>query len=264
MNDTSLRQILDVYVRSWGPIDWSSLRNHEPIPSEAKFAPVILALALVEGDFEIIRRKLAATHTDRDEILQEFITIWVAEEGEHSRALKRMAQLFGATEMACDRHRTLRDWRAFVAWPILHLGRLVPGLSAAYCTLGAIQECIAITTYCYLADVIQDLECKQILKQIAVQEARHMRFYRNAAKILLSNSRIWQISTAILIRQLWRPPGMDLLGPRSFTKIFAPLLSDLRYTDALKAVDRVISDLPGLNNVKVMTKFLREVALVPA
>jgi len=184
MNTTPLRELLDVYVRSWGPIDWSSLRNRTTLPRNPEFGRVLLALALIEGDSQVMRRKLSATHADRSAVLLEFIAIWLAEEGEHSRALKHMARLFGTTSLDCDRRRLTRDLRACITWPVLHAARLIPGLSATYCALGAMQESIALTTYHHLAALVDDEGCKEVLKRIAVQEAGHMRFYRHAAVVI--------------------------------------------------------------------------------
>jgi hypothetical protein len=262
MLDSSLRELLDLYVESWGPVDWSSLKNRTPLLPSPDIGRVILALALIEGDSQVMRRKLATTRADRNDVLLEFIAIWLAEEGEHSRALKHLARLFGTTSIDCDYRRPLRDLRAFVTWPVLHAARFLPGLTATYCTLGAIQESIALTTYNHVAALVDDVDCKEVLRRIAVQEAGHMRFYRHAARLLLSESRIAQLATSALIKQLWRPPGMDLLGPKVFSEIFAPLLSTRRYTDALASLDRTISQLPGLGNVKIISNYLQSTRFV--
>jgi len=203
-----------------------------------------------------MRQKLSITRADRNEELMEFIAIWLAEEGEHSRALRHMAKLLGTTSIACDRRRPLRDVRALVTFPFLHAGRFIPGLSATYCALGAIQEYIALSTYNHLAAHVHNSDCEQVLRRIAVQEAGHMRFYRNAAKIFLSESRTAQVSTSLLLRRLWRPPGMDLLGPEVFEKIFAPLLSDRQYRETLAFADHIIAGLPGMSDVRIMAKYL--------
>jgi rubrerythrin len=256
MINESLRPFLNEYVRFWGPIDWSALRNRDPLPQNPAMGRMLLALAQIEGDSQVIRRKLATTHADRNDALLEFIAIWLAEEGEHSRALRHMASLLGTTSVDYDRRCAWRDIRAFVTWPTLYAARLIPGLSATYCAVGAIQEHIALTTYNHLAAMIDDSECQNVLKRLARQECRHMRFYRHAAEIFLAESRCAQLYTSALIKRLWRPAGKDFLGSRVFEDIFAPLLSQRKYTDALASVDGVISRLPGLGDVRVMSRWL--------
>lgn len=256
MINESLRPFLDQFVRSWGPVDWSALRNHNPLPQNPALGRMILALALIEGDSQVIRRKLATTQADRNDVLLEFIAIWLAEEGEHSRALRHMASLLGTTTVDFDSRCVWRDLRAFVTQPALYAARLIPGLSATYCAVGTIQEHIALTTYNHLGTMIEDSECRTVFKRLAIQECRHMRFYRHAAEIFLADSRSAQVSTAVLIKQLWRPAGMDFLGSRVFEDTFAPLLSQRNYTNALASVDDVISRLPGLGNVRVMSRWL--------
>ena len=84
-----------------------------------------------------------------------------------------------------------------------------------------------------------------------------MRFYHHAAEIFLHGSPTAQRSTSMLIRRLWRPPGMDLLGPKSYADFFRPLLSAEKYVESLLAVDRIVSRLPGLGEISVMADYLR-------
>jgi len=147
----------------------------------------------------------------------------LAEEGEHSRALRHLARSYGTSDLDIDARRWSRDVRAFFTWPSLYIGRSIPGLQAAYCTLGAMQELVALATYNHLAHLCADSSAASMLRAIAKQESRHMRFYRKAAEILLSASQAAQRATRILIGNLWRPPGMDLIGRGCYEDIFGPI-----------------------------------------
>lgn len=256
MINDPLRPFFDQYAKSWGPVDWSALKTRNSMRENPTLGRMMLALALIEGDSKVIRRKLATTHADRNEVLLDFISIWLAEEGEHCRALTHLAKLLGTISIDYDERTIWRDIRAFVTTPALYIARVIPGMSATYCTLGTIQEHIALTTYNYLSTMIDDPDARTVLRRLAKQEVRHMRFYRQAAKLFLYESRSAQRFTKLLIERLWRPAGLDFLGSRVFESVFEPLLSQPKYTAALASVDDIINRLPGLGNLRVMSTWL--------
>ncbi|TCC32462.1 acyl-ACP desaturase [Kribbella sindirgiensis] len=248
--------MLDWYLSSWGPVDWTAVRQVSDLDADPELGRMLLALSMIEADSQVMRRKLAASGADRSPELLEFIAVWLAEEGEHSRALKHMARNYGTTDLAIDERRWSRDIRAFITWPSLYLGRRIPGLKAAYCTLGAMQELVALTTYNHLAQRCDTSPVSSALRAIAKQESRHMRFYRTAAEIFLGASPAAQRTTRVLIGKLWRPPGMDLIGKGWYEEIFGPILRDPQYTSALLRVDRIVSALPGIGSISVMREYL--------
>jgi hypothetical protein len=251
-----LDTLLNWYLRGWGPVDWRDLEEDKSAFSDHRMGYMLLALSEIEADSKTMRKKVAATGGDQVRHLQEFIIVWLAEEGEHGRALARLAARYGVTALpAANWRKVTRDWRSTITWPSLYLSRSIPGMCAVYSTLGAMQELIALTTYNFLAKRL-DEKSATVLRRIARQESRHMKFYRTAASVFLSNSTAAQRATRVLIDQLWRPPGMDLLGAGSFESIFEPLLTDPQYASALTAADRIASSLPGLGSVTVMQRYL--------
>src|ERR1700681_1124338 len=90
-----LRQLVDSYSSTWGPVSWRSLKSSEFRAEDQSTGRMLYALALIEADSLTMRRRLSAIGADRVEELLEFITIWLAEEGEHSRALTQMARMYG-------------------------------------------------------------------------------------------------------------------------------------------------------------------------
>jgi hypothetical protein len=253
--DASLSQILESYLKSWGPVQWRHVEELQLGP-HPELGTMLFGLALIEADSLVIRKKLATSRADRRQALLDFITVWLAEEAEHSRALGSLARSCGITAISYEKRSITRDPRAAIAWPALMAASLLPGLSAAYCTLGTAQELVALTTYNYLAKEIPDQSAAAVLRAIARQEGRHMRFYRRSAEVLLADSPAAQRATSVLLGRLWRPPGMDLLGPRSYHDIFRPILTDPRYCGQLLEVDQVLQRLPGLNGISVMAPFL--------
>jgi hypothetical protein len=65
-----------------------------------------------------------------------------------------------------------------------------------------------------------------------------------------------QRTTRLLIKRLWRPPGMDLLGDGNYEVVFGPILNDPTYATKLLRVDRIVSALPGMDEVSVMANYL--------
>ncbi len=217
---------------------------------------MLYALALIEADSLTMRRRISAIGADRVEELLEFITIWLAEEGEHSRALTQMARMHGFEPTSLATRKTTRDLRTLLTWPMLYVVRELRGICAAYCMLGAMQELIALTTYHHLASECEDPEIRAVLKAIARQESHHMRFYRRAAELFLRDSKAAQRNTRILIKRLWQPPGRDLLGTGNYEVIFGPLLTDSRYATRMLRVDQIVDGLPGLNGIRVAADYL--------
>jgi len=217
---------------------------------------VLYALALIEADSMTMRRRISAIGADRVDELLEFITIWLAEEGEHSRALTQMALMHDFSLSDLSTRKPTRDLRTLLTWPMLYFVRELRGICAAYCTLGAMQELIALSTYHHLASECTSEEIQDVLKAIARQESHHMRFYRNAAELFLRDSPAAQRNTRILVTRLWQPPGLDLLGPGNYEVIFEPLLNDVEYATRMLRVDKLANGLPGLNGVRVAADYL--------
>jgi rubrerythrin len=217
---------------------------------------MLYALGLIESDSVVMRRKLAATRADRSNPIKQFNVLWLAEEAEHGRALEASAEKLGVLASKPYSRPKLRDPRSFTTWPTLYLsGFLIPHLEAAYCTLGSMQEYIALTTYRRIGEKVGDPALDELLKSIARQEARHMRFYREAAKILLEPSAAKWVTTT-LISHLWRPPGVDLLGWDRWLDIFRPLLQDEVYVRQLSTVDDLFGRLTGKDTARPMGRFL--------
>jgi rubrerythrin len=251
-----LRSLVDTYARGWGPVPWRHLEASEFQTNSPDTGRMLYALALIEADSLTMRRRIGAIGADRVDELLEFITIWLAEEGEHARALTQMGLMHGFELSTLATRKTTRDLRTLLTWPMLYAVRELRGICAAYCTLGAMQELIALTTYHHLALSCASDEIRDVLKAIARQESHHMRFYRSAAALFLRDSHVAQRNTRLLINRLWQPPGLDLLGPGNYEVIFGPLLNDVTYATNMLRVDRVVNGLPGLETVRVAADYL--------
>jgi hypothetical protein len=256
MPTAELRTLVDQYAQDWGPVAWKGLKDSDFTVDDRPTGRMLYALALIEADSLTMRQRISTIGADRVQELLEFITIWLAEESEHSRALTYLAGMHGFTpEELATRTRT-RDLRTLLTRPMLYAVRGLRGICAAYCTLGAMQELVALTTYHHLATGSASTEIASVLKAIGRQESHHMRFYRRAAELFLQDTPAAQRNTRFLIQRLWQPPGLDLLGKGNYEDIFEPILTDREYATSLLSVDHVVQNLPGLAGIRVMATYL--------
>lgn len=252
----TITRLLDNYLTRWGPVFWRHLTDLS-VPSDATLGLMFKALSEIESDSVCVRRKLSATGADFTAELREFIIIWLAEEAEHGRAIDTVARKYGVTALPTATKRSNhRSIRTFFTWPALYGARALPGVCAAYTALGAMQELVALKTYEKIAE-LTPAPVSDLLRDIARQEARHMKFYRGCAEVFLGESRKAQITTRRLLSQLWQPPGTDLLGRGTYEEIFAPVLTQVDFRKELLKVDKMLDRLPGLANMSIMERYLR-------
>jgi hypothetical protein len=253
--DSALTELLAQYLTSWGPISWRHELSSARLNENMIIGRAVLSLSAIETDSRVIYRKLHTANLDHRQIIREFNISWLAEEAEHGRALRCLAGRLGVCDIPPDR-RSRASLRSTIAWPSLTMARILgSALEATYLTLGAMQEYVALTTYRKLADLIGDPHAALVLRRIAMQEGRHMHFYRGAALVLLEDP--WHAYVASrLLGRLWRPPGVDLLGLAAWLDAFGPLLTDDDYRAQLLKLDPLVRRMPGFDGVELMKTFL--------
>jgi hypothetical protein len=259
----ALDDVLDQYLIHWGPVSWRQELSVVALPPNVQLGRIVLALSAIETDSRQVYRKLHIANLDRRRAIQEFNISWLAEEVEHGRALRCLAEKLGVTDLPPKRS-SRKSMRAAIAWPALAASRVFGApMEAAYLSMGVIQEHIALTTYRKVAELIGHPQAASVLRAIAAQEGRHMRFYHCAAQIFLDDPKC-AFLVASLFRRFWRPPGVDLLGLRVWLTTFAPLLADDDYRDRLLKVDEIMRTLPGLSGTSYMLPFLTRHGYRPA
>ena len=256
-----LQSLLDNYLRSWCPINWREmLADAQPRP-DAELAKTLLYFSAVEDDAKVIYAKLRTANVARSKPIANFSIAWLAEEVEHGHALAHLARLLGA-DMSPPSRSDRRSIRAALAWPTLAAMRpLAPYLEATYMTMGTAAEHFALTSYREIYRRVEDPSARRMLLAIAAQEGRHMRFYRNAAMILLKSTPAATV-TSSLMRILWRPPGVDPLGIDKWLEIFSPLFSSPDCLKSMLQLDRIVQGLPGQDNLNIMRNFLMRYNIV--
>jgi rubrerythrin len=254
ITDTAgLEAALDSYVRRWAPVQWRGDLESVVVDANPAMGLMLAYLGAIETDSRMIARKVRLARVDADEVLHEFLIVWQAEESEHGRLLAGLAKLYGTQETARRTRLTLAEW------VIARLcGLLVPkSFRALYCTLGSIQEFMALRTYQHVARHCGNATVAGVLRSIAVQESRHMRFYSEGARHYLSGHPMRQRFVRCVLRRFWAPPGQDLLGKDRYAQIFGPLISQWDFYEEARSVETVYTRLPGMRPLGILDRWMR-------
>lgn len=236
--EAELKDHFERFLRGWGPIQWRESVVDVPSVPESSIGGMFWALSNIEDDSLVMRRKLAYGGLDRLQVVKDFNVCWLAEEAEHARALAYMAVRRGWLEKPLNHGIAARDHRSAFGNLALFASRVSKWhLMAAYFVLGTIQEFVALSTYNALGQLAATDDAEgSILRAIAQQEGRHMRFYRSSGQTILKNNPSTRRSVEVLVNRFWRPPGVDLLGEDLWFQCFAPLM---RGDDLLREIERV-------------------------
>jgi hypothetical protein len=253
----TLENNLEDYLRGWGPIQWRDQVQNSSVQFNPDLGGVLNALADIEDDAFYMRVKLRHTGALRADVINHFVAVWLAEESEHSRALAHLADLYGYQRQKREHKLLGRDKRSIAAVVGLSIGGAVysNGMCAAYLTLGAAQEYVALTTYNALAEENNDEVTRDILRQISRQEGRHLRFYRRGAEAILEGNSVAQKFCRWVLSTYWRPPGIDLLGREEWIRLFGKLLEVPENAAKYNGMDAMLDRLPGLEGLNLMQRF---------
>ncbi len=245
--EASFQSSFAKYLEGWGPISWS--KQNISVPASPDLARVFWALSNIEDDSQIMRRKLHYAGIDKSAVIRDFNICWLAEEGEHARALGWMADQRGHASVGRMGHGVRdRDSRSGLAnLALFGLRRGHMSLLAGYLVLGTVQEYVALSTYLCLAGMPETSKYEAtILQDIARQEGRHMRFYRSCAQSVLEAFPGVRGFVETALVKFWRPPGVDLLGAGEWAAVFGPLLQDDWLAQRMLGVDALLAQQFGL------------------
>lgn len=249
---------LDRYLRVCGAtkpdcFDWTA-----PQPGLSDDALFTIAYMMdIESHTIVYLRDLLSTRVVRDNEVTTFLSCWAYEEFFHSLLLRR----FLATQAVTIDDRRFADLRSgtsladrFIRPGIAILSRLTRHFPAVHMTFGAINEISTLTGYQALisrTDFAHDRSDSQrplltsILERIIKDERRHFAFYFNQARRRLRVPAARRL-TALLVRNFWTPVGVTVRGDPSMRRVCAYLFPGERGVERLRAVDRSIARLPGL------------------
>jgi len=250
-----LEAALETYLRTWGPLQWRE-DLLEPVADIGWVGQTFAALSMIEVDSMTMYRKIRTAGLDHDPRIRAFLFPWLAEEAEHGRALNALAVRYESPVVIRDRHDRRPTLRNSISWPSLAVLR--PGwrqMQASYCVLGMVQEYVALITYKWLSNLVSGYAGACLLKAIARQEGRHMRFYREAAEVFLTIPGATSIARQGL-KHLWNPVGIDAIGADTWWEAFGRLMVDEEFQRDFQEVDRILDCLPGMESLEIAGNFL--------
>lgn len=246
------------FMKNAGIIAWD-LRD-EPFVDDPGVGALYNALAAVEEDSKFMQRKLHHAGILRDDVIREFNVQWLCEEQEHAIVLRALARTRGYAPESFDHRLRTRDRRATIAVLGLRSLRLHQrAIVGLYFAVGAINEYIALSTYVYLASRAHSDNERAILRNLARQEGRHMRFYRSGLQsVMQSSGPVTRRLVRTILLVLWRPPGIDLLSKDRWLTAFTPVLASSVARARLVEADRVLNTIVGLEGLNLMAGFLND------
>jgi len=241
-------------------IDWRARVDSLPFEENPSFGSLLYALSVVETDTQSVYQRLCQANAYRRPPMYAFVTAWLQEELEHGRALEAMAEKYRANKCVMGR-RQRSSLRSTLSGPALYAARLVsPGIESVYATVGTITEYVALRIYNRCSLLATHPAASSLLREIALQESRHMMFYRNAA-IIFNQNPYAQGLARIGVPLFWRPPGVDPLGLSTWRETFAPLLTDPELIAQMLRADQIVQELPGMSSIEVMRPFLKKMGI---
>ncbi len=230
--------------------------------------PVMLYMRDVETYTEVYYEELKRSATGKHPAIRRFMDRWVTEEPVHGELLERFLEEAGVA--------IPQNWkaRAFSAIPKTYTdatkrnGWITRGLgfhfAAVHMTWGAINELSTLTGYRRLWELAKHPMLEKLLRAIAREEARHIFFYWNAARILLQQSPFRQRLTRFIIEKFWSPVG-EGAKPAADTNRIIQLL--FRGEEGLALMEKFVNDkiaaLPGMEGFTRVTTRIAESLATP-
>jgi hypothetical protein len=126
--------------------------------------------------------------------------------------------------------------------------------AAVYLTWGAVQELTTLEAYQILARRTQNPILRELLPRLAKDERRHFSFYFNKARPFLVNSTTAQRLTAWALQHFWTPVGQGVKESPDVQWTMKFIFDGAEGLAAVQRIDALVSRLPGLENLGLLTK----------
>jgi len=263
---------LDKYLRASKKVDlsgvqWDRVAEHPLPPDEARCLAYMMD---IESHTVIYLRDLLSTRAANEPDVTAFLACWVYEELWHGEAFSRFLGEAGY-ELAPDRERVWGDapfpsrygrnsWireRLGGKGYASHIGSmvgsaLVKDFVAVHMTWGAANELSTLMSYHRLIAKSQHPVLVQLLQRIIKDERRHFAFYRSQARMRLARSKQARTVTRWVMDHVWAVVGTGVRPQAETDHVVVHLFGDADGLEAAKEMDRMISELPGLEGLTVM------------
>lgn len=210
----------------------------------------------IEAHTMIYLKALLRTCAVRDPEVMAFLHCWVYEEFFHGRAIR---QFLEATGFRIDASRSeyvrkRRTWRERIEeGGAALLCKVLQDFAAVYFTWGAIQELTTLEAYGILARRTQNPILRELLPRLAKDERRHFSFYFNKARPLLKSTTAQRL-TSWSLQRFWTPVGQGVKKSADVQWTMKYIFEGSEGLAAVQRVDAAVSRLPGLQELRLLTK----------
>ena len=241
------------YLSMWGRLPWNPERLRHAVVDPG-LERVVCAAAFVESHSYQEVRKARVVGLDRHSEVRPFLEVWLAEESEHGRALRFLAESHGLRpEEILHTGKGRRRSVASLGLAGARLSRLAPTVALG---VGAAAEYLTRVLYLSVRERSSDETVRDLFSALAAQEGRHLGFFINAAKAAhpeVSTAHLRAARKALLLT--WRPVGVDRLGLETWLSVFDPLFADERFREQVLGMDRALDVIPVMRGLRLMHRF---------
>jgi hypothetical protein len=146
---------------------------------------------------------------------------------------------------------------------VSHLGTLLGSAIASedfvaiHMTWGAVNELTTLTAYHRMIAQTENVALTQVLRAIIKQERRHFAFYRAQARVRLAESQRARRLVRWTMDHLWAPVGTGIRPQEETDFVVAFLFNDPDGAVALKEMDGIVAELPGLEETHYLSEAAR-------
>jgi rubrerythrin len=241
-------------------LDWAACRRIGVTDAEER---VLRYMADTETHTILYMRDLLAGHSARDPEITAFLAVWVYEELWHGRALGRLLAECGRP-LSADRYGDVTRGASVreVVEAVLSQAAtyLTPKFIAGHMTWGAINELTAGAAYEALAERTANPVLAELLQRIVKQERKHFSFYYHQAEKRLAGDIGAQRLTRFMIKNFWTVVGSGVGGWDNLGFVAASLFGSEAEREPLRAAERRIQLLPGMEWFQSLTGQVRALA----
>ena len=214
----------------------------------------------IENHVPLYLSHLLVTRACMDPILTTFLACWNYEELWHGETIGRLLNLYGIEFDAQDRIANVRAnlglQNSVSILSTMAGSWVLKDFSAVYLSIGAINELSTLTGYGALIRKSGHPVLKDLLGRIIKDERRHYAFYYNSAKEWLSGNERAQKLDRWMLDRLWVPVGQGVKRQEEVDALAMYLFDDEQGEEELLELDAKIGKLPGLADIKLMSRAL--------
>ena len=260
-------------------IDWDEIPKHPLTDGDVMCIHYMMD---IETHTVIYLRDLLATRAVNEPHVTAFLSCWVYEELWHGEAFSDFLRAYGielpaepklpdgTTPLPTRPSRTakvreqLGIGHKLALLPSMLGSMLIRDFVALHMTWGAINELTTLSSYYQLIRRSNHPVLNQILRKVIQDERRHFAFYRAQAKARLTGNPTAGRIVRWTLEKLWLPVGAGVKSDEEVDALALYLFGDSpEGRAAIAEIDATISELPGLDGLRLLEDALERARLEP-